>query len=126
MGAGPSDHFGDLGLICLYPENCVRWERYLGFAPVLVDPNLDYSQEIAPISDLVVDDLPLFLGQIRLIASRIAEPAVVLCHRLIVNDGPEIDYAYGRLCRDMRAERRKRLVRNSRRTNPARLRQGNS
>ncbi len=92
LGAGTSNHFSDLGLICLYPENCVLWERHVGFAPVLVDPYLDYSQQVAPISDSVLDDLPLFVGQMRPIASRIAEPAVMLCHLFIVNDVPEIDY----------------------------------
>jgi len=87
--AGASNHFCDLGLTCLCPEGCVRWKRHVGFAPVLVDPDLDYSQQVAPISDSVLDYLPSFVGQLRPIAPRITEPSVTLCHRFIVNDGPE-------------------------------------
>ena len=91
-GAGTSNHFSDIGLTCFHAGNCLLWERQVGFASVLVDPDLNYSQQVAPISDSVLDDLPLFVGQMRLIASGKAEPAFMLCHHIILKDIAEDDY----------------------------------
>lgn len=92
LGAGTSNHFSNLGLIRLYPEYCVPWKCDIGLAPVLVDPDLDHAQQVAPIPISVLDTLPLFVGQVRSIASCNAEPTVTLSHRFILNQGCEDDY----------------------------------
>ena len=92
LSAGTSNHFSDIGVICLHAESCLRWERHEGFAPVFVNPDLNYTQQVAPVSDSVLYDLPVFVGQMRLIASGKAEPAFMLCHHVILKDVVEDDY----------------------------------
>jgi hypothetical protein len=94
LSAGARNHLSDLRLISRHPKSSVLRKRHVRFARVLIDPDLDYSQEVPSIPDSLLHDLPLFVREIRGVArSGVAEPAtIMLGHTFIVNDRSHSSY----------------------------------
>jgi hypothetical protein len=80
LRASATDHLRNRRLIRLNPENRPLGKGDTGFAPILVNPDLDDAKRPPPATDSIFDDLLLFIGEMGLVAARVAEPALVLCH----------------------------------------------
>lgn len=65
-------------------------------AIVLIDPDLDNPKQSTPthfpLPDTFLDQLPLLVGQMRVVACRVADPAVLWFHTAILNQHPDADH----------------------------------